>query len=38
MLNLAYELGSVTNPYAWGQGGAGSYKGGFLTTQLTIKF
>lgn len=38
MLNLAYEYGAVQNNIAWGTGPAGSFSGGFLTTQLSIKF
>lgn len=37
-LRLGYEYGSVTNPIAWGAGAAGTYRGGQLTTQLTIRF
>ncbi len=38
LLNFAYEYGSVNNPFAWGMGGAGTYRGGFLTSQLTLRF
>lgn len=38
MLDFAYEYGSVQNPVAWGRGAAGSYRGGFLSSQLSIKF
>lgn len=37
-LDLAYEYGSAQNGIAWGTGPAGGYAGGFLTTQLSIKF
>lgn len=36
--NFAYEYGSVTNPVAWGTGAAGTYRGGFFSSQLSIKF
>lgn len=38
MLGFGYEYGSVQNPIAWGQGAAGTYRGGFFTSQLSIKF
>lgn len=38
MLDFAYEFGDVKNPVAWGVGTAGTYKGGFLSSQLRIKF
>lgn len=39
MLKLAYEYGSVQNQtFRWGTGRAGDYRGGFLTTQLSIRF
>lgn len=39
MLNFAYEYGSVNNGVlGWGNGAPGSYRGGFLTSQLTIRF
>lgn len=39
LLSLAYEYGSVNNQaFGWGGGAPGSYKGGFLTSQLTLKF
>ncbi len=38
MLNFGYEYGSVFNTIPWGTGPVGSYKGGFFTSQLSIKF
>ncbi len=40
LLNFAYEYGSVTVPNAggWGNAAPGRYTGGFLTSQLTVRF
>lgn len=38
MLDFAYEFGEARNPVTWGTGAAGTYKGGFLSSQLRIKF
>jgi len=37
-LNLAYEYGAVHNNIGWGTGPSGRFSGGFLTTQLSIRF
>lgn len=39
LLNIAYEYGSVNNAaVGFGNGAAGNYRGGQLTTQLTVRF
>lgn len=40
LLNFAYEYGSVRQPATWGNASASGadYRGGFLTTQLTVRF
>lgn len=38
LLNFAYEYGAVDQTRVWGNANVGTYRGGQLTSQLTIRF